>query len=81
MAMTVQLLNPVVRRRRLTKSEFAGWQHQAVWDQLQGIPLGQSFCRHFGIQDWFLDSFGDGWGDPWLLNHIQRTYCRRSHRD
>lgn len=81
MAMTLQLFDSVAHsRRRLTKRELADWQYQAVWDQLQGISLGQSFCNHFGIQDWFLNFCGDSWGDRLLLEYIQRHYCRRSRR-
>lgn len=60
-------------RRRITKSEFAAWQEQAVWHRLQNISLGRSFCDQFAIRDVFLMFCRD----DHVIPHVKRNYLYR----
>lgn len=38
-------------RRPITEQEFLSWKEQFSFDALHGLRYGQSFCKHFGIED------------------------------
>jgi len=38
----------------VSPQQLQQWQSQSVLDMLCGKTLGQSFCDHFGIQDYLL---------------------------
>lgn len=79
MTLNLDLLTHIdtTTRRWITRSQYDDWQRQAVWDQLQGIRLGQSFCNFFNLRDAFLWYCKDDAAAP----HIQRQYLRRRRSD
>jgi hypothetical protein len=48
-------------------AEYLAWQHGFVFEALQGLRYGQSFCNHFDITDNILFYEQDvGWADVYI---------------
>ena len=70
-----QLLNQDRPRCRwVDRADYDQWlEQQVVWDCLQGMNYGQSFCVQFDIVDAFLDYCIDA---DTADRYIRRTYLK-----
>lgn len=62
-----------VANTTITEAAYLTWQHSYVFDALQGLRYGQSFCNHFDITDNILFYERDR---PWADNYIQTYYVK-----
>jgi hypothetical protein len=44
----------VTRQRPVSMAEYDAWRRHFVFDGLRNLSYGESFCRHFDIQDHIL---------------------------
>jgi hypothetical protein len=57
------------------QQDFQQWRKQFTWDALKNLRYGQSFCRHFDIQDYRI-FFEQDWQACDAI--IQREWLARS---
>lgn len=54
----------------VSHAEYLAWQHGFVFEALQGLRYGQSFCNHFDITDNILFYERDPeWSDVYIRSH------------
>jgi hypothetical protein len=54
----------------VSHADYLTWQHGFVFDALQGLRYGQSFCNHFDITDNILFYERDPeWSDVYIRSH------------
>lgn len=54
----------------VSHADYLAWQHEFVFDALQGLRYGQSFCNRFDITDNILFYERDPeWSDVYIRSH------------
>jgi hypothetical protein len=55
---------------KVSRADYLSWQHGFVFDALQGLRYGQSFCNRFDITDNILFYERDPeWADTYIRSH------------
>jgi|VirMetMinimDraft_7_1064189.scaffolds.fasta_scaffold08356_5 hypothetical protein len=58
--------------KKLTKDQYQQWKKSCLFDRLQGLPPGQSFCNRFDIEDAILYYCGMSFSQT--DEYIKKTY-------
>lgn len=54
----------------VSHADYLAWRHEFVFDALQGLRYGQSFCNRFDITDNILFYEQDAeWADVYIRSH------------
>ena len=61
--------------RLISEQEYQDWQQNYLFDALRSMPMGESFCKHFKIQDYILIYALD---QAKADNYIREQYVRSS---
>lgn len=55
---------------KVSRADYLSWQHGFVFEALQGLRYGQSFCNHFDITDNILFYEQDPeWSDSYIRSY------------
>lgn len=58
------------KTRAVCQTDYSSWQHEFVFDALQGLRYGQSFCNHFDLTDHILFYEQDPeWADMYIRSY------------
>lgn len=58
------------KMKSVCQADYLAWQHEFVFDALQGLRYGQSFCNHFDITDNILFYERDPeWADTYIRSY------------
>lgn len=71
-AMVKEISRPDVnfKTKAVGQADYSAWQHGFVFDALQGLRYGQSFCNHFNITDNILFYERDlEWADTYIRSY------------
>ena len=60
--------------RKITSTEYQNWKKQSMFDALQGIGAGKSFCEQFDIEDALL--YYNALKQDLMDDYIKETYVR-----
>ena len=59
-----------IKIRAVRQADYQSWQHEFVFDALQGLRYGQSFCNHFDVTDNILFYEQDPeWADTYIRSY------------
>jgi hypothetical protein len=58
--------------KKITQDQYQRWKKSSLFDRLQGLPPGQSFCNRFDIEDAIL--YYCGMNFPQAEEYIKKTY-------
>lgn len=72
-AMTANLSQPYVDKLPISVEQYQKWRHGYLFDALQNLRYGQSFCNAFDITDNILFYETDR---DWADNYIQSYYVK-----
>ena len=70
--MVKEISRPVagLKIKAVSQADYLVWQHEFVFDALQGLRYGQSFCNHFDITDNILFYERDPeWADTYIRSY------------
>lgn len=74
-----QLLNEITKPQppfnNISNSHYEKWVKTATWDRLKNQTVGQSFCKFFKVNDYFLLHTRDQY-QHW--RHIKEYYCKHT---
>ena len=71
--MTANLSQPYVDKLPISVEQYQQWRHGYLFDALQNLRYGQSFCNTFNITDNILFYETDR---DWADNYIQSYYVK-----
>lgn len=72
-SMTVDLSQSYVDKLPISVEQYQAWRHGYLFDALQNLRYGQSFCNTFDITDNILFYETD---TDWADNYIQSYYVK-----
>lgn len=62
------------RDKRISRRDYEQWRRKLVFDHLQGLRTGQSFCNQFDITDNLL--FYNSLGADRIFQYIEEKYLK-----
>lgn len=61
--------------KTITQQQYQTWKQRLLFDRLQGLRAGQSFCNYFDVTDNIL-YYNAISGDTRIFDYIEENYVR-----